>query len=220
MNTDCPESGAIRAVRNLVAIRRTLPRLPRRPTCSRLRSNIANVAPRNLLPARPPTPMLFRVESIRVHFERQNRIHPAALSQRPPCEIRLSHFGADRYFPLLARLRRLACANGPKSRAKRTALEALGGISVAKARTGGPNSQPQRPMGRRRFLPGCVATAMDPPALPNSLVAGNFSCSCSPRPAYRQRKRRRIADFSHSGPCLRVKKAGNSLRRCREFGVA
>ena len=46
--------------------------------CGPLRSNIANVAPRNLLPRPPPTPMLSRVVSIRVDFERQNRIQQAA----------------------------------------------------------------------------------------------------------------------------------------------
>ena len=95
-------------------------------------------------------------------IERQNHIRYAASHQRPSCESRLSHFSAHRYYPHSARLRRLARANGPKSRAKRAAIESLGRISVAKSRTVGLNCAAQRPDGRRLFLPGWGAGIRTP----------------------------------------------------------
>ena len=91
-----------------------------------------------------------------------NRTTWVGVQQRPPCESALCHFGADCYFPLFARPRRLAHANGPKSRGMRTASASLGGSSVAKSRTVGLISESQRPEGRRLFLPGWGAGIRTP----------------------------------------------------------
>ena len=104
----------------------------------------------------------FRRATSANRFGSDNSISVAASHQRPSCERGLCYFGDDSYFPLFARPRRLARANGPKSRAMRTASESLGGISVAKSRTVGLNSQSQRPEGRRLFLPGWGAGIRTP----------------------------------------------------------
>ena len=111
------------------------------------------------LPAHRPGCSFRRARSA-PSFESHRRIHHAPRHQRPPCESGLCHFSAGRYFPLFARPRRRARANGPKSRRMRTESESLGGISVAKSRTVGFNSESRRRQGQSQILPGCVATAM------------------------------------------------------------
>ena len=113
----------------------------------------------DLLPEHRPVCCFRRARSAPL-FASDNSISGAASLRRPTCESGLCHFRADRYFPLFARPRRLARANGPKSRHMRTASESLGGISAPKSRTVGLNSVCLRRLGRRLFLPGCVATAM------------------------------------------------------------
>ena len=115
-----------------------------------------------LLPPTSWTRMLFPATSNCVMLYRQNRIPHAPSHLRPACESDLCHIGADRYFPLFARSRRLAHANGPKSRRMRTTTESLGGISAAKSRTVGLNSESQRPESRRLFLPGWGAGIRTP----------------------------------------------------------
>jgi hypothetical protein len=102
------------------------------------------------------------VSSLCGAFVSCNRIARATARQRPPCESRLCHFDDDCYFPLFARPRRLTDANGPKSRHMRTAIESPGGISVAKSRTVGLNSESQRQRGQRQKSPGWGAGIRTP----------------------------------------------------------
>ncbi len=76
--------------------------------------------------------------------------------------VRPCYFGDDRDFPLFARSRRLAHANGPTARRMRTATESLGGFSAAKSRTAGLNSESRRRRGRRLKLPGWGAGIRTP----------------------------------------------------------
>lgn len=106
------------------------------------------------LSASAPTRMHFRANAFYGARVSKNHICYAASHQRPPCESDLCYFSADRHFPLFTQLRRLARANGPKSRRMRTATASLGLSSAAKSRTLGMNSTPQWPKGRRLFLRG------------------------------------------------------------------
>ncbi len=111
---------------------------------------------------RAMTRMHFRANASCGARVRKNHICHAASLLGPRCESGLCYFGDDLDFPLFARLWRLARANGPKSRRIQTARGSLGGISVAKSRTVGVNSAPQRPTGRRLNLPGWGAGIRTP----------------------------------------------------------
>ena len=115
----------------------------------------------DLLPEHRPAGCFRRASSAK-RFESDNSIAVTVSDQRPPCECALCHFSADRYFPLFARPQRLARANGPTSRPKRTASESPAGISVAKSRTVGLNSESLRRQGRRMNLPGWGAGIRTP----------------------------------------------------------
>jgi hypothetical protein len=129
----------------------------------RLRPHAAQVAlPRVRPSARAPTGCCFRRARSAPTFESDKSISVAASLRRPTCESGLCHFRADRYFPLFARLRRLARANGPKPRRVRTGSKSLGGNSVAKSRTVGSCLESQRQQGRRLFLPGWGAGIRTP----------------------------------------------------------
>ena len=114
------------------------------------------------LPADPRTQAPPSTDNTGATLKRQNRMRHAVSLRQPSCETGLSHFSAAAYFPLLARPRRLARANGPKSRRKRTATGSLGGMSAAKSRTPGLNSAPLRRQGRRLNLPGWGAGIRTP----------------------------------------------------------
>lgn len=125
-----------------------------------------------------------------------------------------------RAFHFFARPQRLARANEPKSRPKRTASESPGGMSVAKSRTVGLNSESQRRRGRRLFLPGCVDTAMDGRLGSDSLVAGNFPCFRAFPGGLPARKCRGVREFFHFRRRFSLQIAGNFRPQCREFGIA
>ncbi len=112
--------------------------------------------------SRAPIRMLFLTGPICTSLESNKSISVGASLRRPACDSGLWYFSADRYFPLFARSRRLARANSTKSRRMQTATESLRGISVAMSQTVGLNSESQRPVGRRLYLPGWGAGIRTP----------------------------------------------------------
>ena len=149
-----------------------------------------------------------------------HRIPRTAPYQRPPCESALCYFGADRFFPLFARPRRLARTYGLKSRHMRSASESLGRISAAKSRTVGLNSKSQRRRGRRLNLPGCVDTPMDVGLRSDSQVAGNFPCFLVHFCGDPTRKRRQVGEFLPLCPNPPPNGAGNFRPWRRECRIA